>query len=256
MAKPKVALFKFASCSGCQLVFLNCEEELLDVVGAVDIVYFIEGKRDNLPGPYDISFVEGSITTEEEIERLHKIREDSALVVAIGACANGGGLQGMKNFASVEEYKRTVYPHPEWIDSLPTSKPIAEYVKVDAALRGCPIDKNQLLELVISALAGKSPALRAHSVCVECKLRENICVAVTKEAACLGPVTMAGCGALCPSLGRGCYGCFGPNDDPNGPSLARVFASRGMSNEEIVRQFRQYYGDLEPFRKAVEAYER
>ena len=255
MTKPKVAIFKFASCSGCQLVFLDCEDELLDIVGAVDIAYFPEAKRDNAAGPYDISFVEGAITSPDEVERILEIRKQSKLLVAIGACATTGGLPSLKNWKRLSWIKKEVYPNPEWIYSLETAFGIDAYVRVDAYLKGCPINKGELLESVVSALMGKAPYLRAHSVCVECKLKENVCLLTHRGEACMGPVTSAGCEALCPSNGRSCYGCRGPSNDANVESMGEILENLGVSRSAIVRKFRYFAGTQEAFKKGAELYD-
>ena len=255
MSKPKVGIFKFASCSGCQLVFLNCEDELLDLVGALDIAYFPEAKRDNAPGPYDIAFVEGAITTPQEVQRILEIRRQSGLLVAIGACAVTGGLPSLKNWKRLPWIKSEVYPNPEWIDSLETAFGIDAYVRVDGYLKGCPISKSELLEFAVSALLGKVPNLRAHSVCVECKLNENVCLLTYEGARCMGPVTNAGCGALCPTNGRACYGCYGPNSDANVTSMGRIFERLGASRADIVRKLRYFAGTQVPFKNGAEFYD-
>ena len=255
MAKPKIAIYKFASCSGCQLVFLNCENELLDLLGAVDISYFVEAKRDNAPGPYDIGFVEGAITCPEEVERIMEVRKQCKVLVAMGACAVTGGLPSLKNWKRLPAIKSEVYPQPELISTLETAYGVDAYVRVDAYLKGCPISKAELLELVVSSLMGKTPNLRAHAVCVECKLNENVCLLTTQGAACMGPVTSAGCGALCPTNGRACYGCYGPSNDANTPSMGEIFERLGLSRSEIVRKFRYFAGTQEPFKKGAELYD-
>jgi len=255
MTKPRIAIFKFASCSGCQLVFLNCEDELLDLVGAVDIAYFPEAKRDNEEGPYDIGFVEGAITTPEDVERILKVRGQCSTLVAIGACSVTGGLPSLKNWKRLPWIKQEVYPNPDGIHTLETAFGIDAYVRVDAYLKGCPINKAELLEMVVSTLLRKAPALRAHAVCVECKMKENVCLLVHEGAACMGPVTSAGCGALCPSNGRACYGCYGPNNDANVVSMGEIFEDLGASRSAIVRKFRYFAGTQEAFKKGAELYE-
>lgn len=255
MSKPKVAVFKFASCSGCQQVFINCEDELLDIVGAVDIVYFPEAKRDNLEGPYDIGFVEGAITTPHDVDRILEVRKQCTTLVAMGACACTGGLPSLKNWKRLPWIKGEVYPNAEWIHTLDTAYGISAYVCPDAYLKGCPPNKDELLELVVSALMGKSPNLRAHAVCVECKLKENVCLLTYDKQPCLGPVTNAGCGATCPSNGRACYGCYGPSDDANVVSMGEVFEGLGIPRSAIVRRFRFFAGAQEPFKKGAELYD-
>jgi sulfhydrogenase subunit delta len=252
MTRPTLAVWKFASCDGCQLSLLDCEDELLAVAGAVDIAYFPEATSTMTPGPYDVSLVEGSITTEHDVERIHRIRAESKLLVTIGACATAGGIQALRNGADVEEFVSTVYAHPRYISTLATSTPIADHVTVDAELRGCPIDRRQLVEFVSALLNGRPPRIPATSVCVECKARGTACVMVTRAAPCLGPVTHGGCGALCPSYHRGCYGCFGPAETTNTRSLGDRFEQMGMSPREIRDLFRSYSGWSPEFREEAE----
>jgi sulfhydrogenase subunit delta len=244
---PKLAVWKFSSCDGCQLSLLNCEDELLSIVGAVHIAYFPEATRAVVEGPYDISLVEGSVTTPEDAERIHEIREESKLVVTIGACATAGGIQALRNWGDIEEYRSIVYAHPEYLSTLATSTAISDHINVDFELRGCPIDKYQLIEVLAAHLRGRKPRIPTHSVCVECKLKGNICVAVAHGTPCLGPVTQAGCGALCPSFARGCYGCFGPQDSPNTSALSDQLIRLGMSNDDVVRVYRTFNAEAEAF---------
>jgi len=254
--KPRLAVYKFSSCDGCQLQILNLEDELLDVVGAVEVAYFLEARRRELPPPYDIGLVEGSISTPEEEERIHRIRRDCKFLVAIGACATSGGIQALRNWADVEEFAQCVYAHPEYIRTLDTATPIAAHVFVDYELRGCPVNQAQLLELVSATLVGRRPVIPTHSVCIECKRRGNPCRLVSSGTACLGPLTQAGCGAVCPSVGRACYGCYGPMELPNVDSLWRKFQELGVSPAEMTRMIRSFNGYLEPFKQASDRYER
>lgn len=249
---PTLAVWKFASCDGCQLTLLNCEDELLAVAGAVDIAYFPEATRAVVEGPYDVSLVEGSVTTPEEAERIQHVRAVSGTVVTIGACATSGGVQALRNFADVEAFRSIVYAHPEYLETLSRSTPIAAHVNVDFELRGCPIDKHQLLEVLAATLQGRRPRIPSYSVCVECKRRGTVCVSVAQGTPCLGPVTQAGCGALCPTFARGCYGCFGPQDTPNTASLADRLRVHGMSEPEVMRVFRTFNAASEPFRRESE----
>ncbi len=253
--KPKLAVWKFASCDGCQLTLLNCEDELLAVAGAVEIAYFPEATRAVVEGPYDVSLVEGSVTTPEEIERIQHVREVSKTVITIGACATAGGIQALRNFGDVAEFRSIVYAHPEYLSTLSRSTPIAAHVSVDFQLRGCPIDKNQLLEVLAASIQGRKPRIPSYSVCVECKRRGTTCVNVANGTPCLGPVTQAGCGALCPAFDRGCYGCFGPQDSPNTSSLADRLLAGGMSKEEAMRIYRTFNAASEPFRRESERHE-
>ncbi|MGE0108282.1 MAG: oxidoreductase [Bdellovibrionales bacterium] len=254
-AKPKIAVWKFASCDGCQLSLISLEDDLLEVVGAVEIAYFLEATSAVIEGPYDISLVEGSITTEHDAKRIRKIRDQSKTLITIGACATAGGIQGLKNFANVNEYINAVYARPEYISTLKTSTPIHEHVPVDFELRGCPINKDQLLELINATLNGRVPNVPRHSQCFECKKHGTVCVMVAKGIPCLGPVTQAGCGNLCPSTNRGCYGCFGPSELSNGMSLAKQLEKLGMSKREIKDFFRSYNANAGGFRAVSEAYE-
>ena len=247
--KPRLAVWKFASCDGCQLSLLDCEDELLAVAGAVEIAYFPEATRGDIKGHYDVSLVEGSITTPHDAERIREVRARSRTLMTIGACATAGGIQALRNFADVQEYAAVVYARPDYISTLATSTPIADHVTVDFELRGCPINKRQLLEVVSAFLVGRRPVTPAHSVCVECKLKGNVCVMVAHGTPCLGPVTHAGCGALCPSYDRGCYGCYGPMETPNTPSLSRRLADLGMNERAIERVFRTFNANAEAFRE-------
>jgi len=248
--KPKLAVWKFASCDGCQLSLLDCEDELLDVAGAVDIAYFPEATKTVMEGPYDLSLVEGSITTPHDAERIHTIRRDSRFLVTIGACATAGGIQSLRNFKEVKDFIRIVYASPEYIDTLKKSTAIADHIRVDFELRGCPINKKQLLEVVSAFLHGRKPNVPPHSVCMECKRQAVVCVMVAHGTPCMGPVTQAGCGALCPAYSRGCYGCYGPKETPNLPSLSHWWHDElGVSDLNIVRSLRTFNAAAREFEK-------
>jgi coenzyme F420-reducing hydrogenase gamma subunit len=248
-------VWKFASCDGCQLSLLDCEDELLAVAESLEIAYFAEASRRMLRGPYDLSLVEGSITTPADAERILKVRRLSRRLVTIGACATAGGIQALRNFSDVGEFAAAVYPHPEYVKTLATSTPISAHVPVDFELRGCPVDKGQLLEVIKAFLCGRKPVIAKHSVCHECKLRGTVCVMVAHGTPCLGPVTQTGCGAICPAFGRGCYGCFGPAESPNTMAVAREFTSLGMARGDIARVFRTFNAAAEAFRKESEAHD-
>ena len=254
--KPRLAVIKFASCDGCQLSILDCEDELLAVAGAVDIANFPEASRAVLKGPYDLTLVEGSITTPHDAERIHAVRRVSKVLVSIGACASAGGIQALRNFAEVGSWVPLVYATPDWIHTLKTSTPISHHVKVDYELQGCPVDKHQLLEVVLAFISGRRPFLPSHAVCMDCKRRGVVCVTVARGEACLGPVTRTGCGALCPSYGRGCYGCFGPlRGSANTDSLSAVLQGHGYDHQQLMRLFRSFNSGAEAFRKASELHE-
>jgi sulfhydrogenase subunit delta len=253
--RPKLAVYKFSSCDGCQLSMLNLEDELLGLVGAVEIAYFLEARRRELPPPYDVGLVEGSISTPEEERRIFQVRRDCRFLVAIGACATSGGIQALRNWADVDEYARNVYPSPEYLETLETATPIAAHVFVDFELRGCPINKSQLLEVLTAFLAGRKPVIPTYSLCLECKRKGIPCRLVSSGQPCLGPITQAGCGALCPSVNRACYGCFGPMEMPNIDSLGTWLAGLGYTTGQLVRMLRSFNGYLEPFKQASDRYE-
>ena len=255
-SKPKLAVWKFASCDGCQLSLLDCEDHLLAVASELEIASFPEASRAVVKGPYDLSLVEGSITTSHDAERIHQVRRASKFLVTIGACATAGGIQALRNFKDVKEFISIVYARPEYIETLNKSTPIADHVFVDFELRGCPINKEQLVEVISAFLHGRKPNTPPHSVCVECKLGGNVCVMVAHGTPCLGPVTHAGCGAICPAYHRGCYGCFGPKETPNTSSLSLGLSRLGMQGPELVRAFRGFNAASEPFRKESEAHEK
>ena len=250
--KPKLAVWKFASCDGCQLSILDCEDELLAIADAVQIANFVEASRAVVKGPYDLSLVEGSITTAHDAERIREVRLLSKKLVTIGACATAGGIKALRNCRNVEDFVAVVYAKPEYIHTLGRSTPIADHVAVDFELRGCPIDKNQLLEVIAALLNGRKPNVPEHSVCIECKLRGTICVMVASGTPCLGPVTHAGCGALCPGYDRGCYGCFGPNDIPRTVPLANHLLALGMTWFEVGRVFRTFNAGSPAFKSESE----
>jgi coenzyme F420-reducing hydrogenase gamma subunit len=255
-ARPKLAVWKFASCDGCQLSLLDLEDELLMLPERIEVAYFLEATRAVVAGPYDLSLVEGSVTTPEDAERIREVRRASRRLVTIGACATSGGIQALRNFADVDEFAAAVYASPSYISTLETSTPIAANVPVDFELHGCPIDRHQLLEVISAYLAERKPSIPEYSVCVECKRRGNVCVMVAHGTPCLGPVTHAGCGALCPTYTRGCYGCYGPMESPNTASLAGWLRdSLGSSSPDLVRAFRSFNAARAPFRAESEAQE-
>lgn len=252
-AKPKLAVFKFASCDGCQLSLLDAEEELLAVCEAVEVAYFLEARTQEIEGPYDVGLVEGSVTNAHDAERIKEVRKQCKMLVSIGACATAGGIQSLKNWANVEDFVNGVYAHPEYISTLETSTAIADHVPVDFELRGCPINKHQLVGLVADLLLGRKPKVPSYAVCVDCKRSGTVCVAVAQGIACWGPVTQAGCGIICPSFNRDCYGCFGPKDAANPLSLSRHYVANGISPDHVVRLARNFNGYAPEFREASDA---
>lgn len=250
-----LAVWKLASCDGCQLSLLDCEDELLALAGSVRIAHFTEMSRAVVEGPYDLSLIEGSVTTDDDAQRVAEIRRLSSRLVAIGACATAGGIQALRNYADSGAMVGTVYAHPEFISTLDRSRPVSEVVKVDFELHGCPVDRHQLLEVIAAVLAGRRPVVPDHSVCQDCKARANVCVLVAEGAPCLGPVTRAGCGALCPAVHRPCYGCFGPAGTTNTSSLARRLAESGSTEDDLVRLFRTFNAAAPQFSEESKAHD-
>ncbi|MFN7290303.1 MAG: oxidoreductase [Pirellula sp.] len=244
--KPNLAVMKFASCDGCQLTILDMEDELLAISDLVQISHFAEASSRLMPGPYDLTLVEGSITTPEDKERIIHLRRVSKVLVTIGACATSGGIQALRNFANQDEFMRAVYARPDYIKTLATSTPISDHVRVDFELRGCPVDKQQLLEVLLSLIAGRTPRTSTESVCPSCKRRGTVCVIVSRNIACLGPVTQAGCGAICPAFDRGCYGCFGPSVHHNLVSLGN-HAKKQKIDEQFVSYLNSFNANSQPF---------
>jgi sulfhydrogenase subunit delta len=246
--RPKLAVWKFASCDGCQLSLLDCEDQLLAIAGEVELAYFLEASSATVEGPYDVSLVEGSITTPHDAERIQQVRRASRRLVTIGACATAGGIQALRNGRDVREFLSLVYARPDYIETLATSTPIADHVRVDYELRGCPIRKEQLVEVLAALLHGREPPIPAHAVCLDCKLAGHVCVMVAHATPCLGPITHTGCGALCPGYHRGCYGCFGPSEAPNTGSLTAEMRRQGSSAGEVRRVLQTFNANAPAFR--------
>jgi coenzyme F420-reducing hydrogenase gamma subunit len=255
-ARPKLAVFKFSSCDGCQLALLSLEDELLSLAGEVEIAYFLEARSRILPGPYDVALVEGSITTAGDVERIQAVRKDSKFLVTIGACATAGGIQALRNWQDVAEFTRVVYATPAYIHTLEQSTPISSHVAVDFEVNGCPINKMQILEVLTALLVGRAPHLPSYSVCMECKRRGTVCVMVARGLPCLGPLTQTGCGAICPAYNRGCYGCFGPTEDLNADSLGARLLKDGMQRGDLVRLLRGFTGFAQAFRSAGDKWDK
>jgi len=241
LKKPTVAVVKFASCDGCQLTLLDCEDELLCIADQVSFAHFAEASSDLQPGPYDLAIVEGSISTNEDKHRIAKLRSQSKKLITIGACATAGGVQALRNFADYEEFKRAVYASPAMIESLADSTPIAQHVQVDFELRGCPVDKHQLIEVILAFAQGRQPKTSTESVCQPCKRRGTVCVVVAQQKPCLGPVTQAGCGSICPAFDRGCYGCFGPSAQTNMHALSQGLLQNKLSNAQAAMLLQSFH---------------
>lgn len=244
---PRVGVVKMASCDGCQLTLLDLEDELIAIGQRFDLVEFPEATSRRSSGPYDVLLVEGSISTPEQHEQIVDLRSQTKLLVTIGACATAGGIQAMRNWSNELEWRASVYPSPEDVESLATATPVAEHVTVDAELRGCPIDGRQLVELLTALRLGRRPQLPDEAVCNECKRLGRVCVLVASDLPCLGPVTATGCGAICPGYARGCYACFGPKETPNVASLQRWLGD-GRSPQQVDRLFATFNGYAPAFR--------
>lgn len=253
--RPSLAVFKFSSCDGCQLALLNLDEALLALAERVEVAHFLELTSHSRPGPWDVALVEGSVATADDAARIRRIREEAGTLVAIGACATSGGIQALRNLASVEDWKAGIYERPEWIEASPTSTPLSEHVRVDVEIQGCPVNERQVLRVLERLLLGAGPDLPQASVCLECKRAGHVCVMVARGVPCMGPVTRAGCGAICPGLGRDCYACFGPAVDPNPASLVRSFEAAGMSRAETLRRLRHLNGWRREFRELADRLE-
>jgi len=253
--KLRIAVHKFASCDGCQLQFLNLEQDLLTLARQVEIVHFAEATSVIQQGPYDVSFVEGSISTSADLQRIQQVRAASRTLITIGACATAGGLQALRNWKDHGEFVRAIYARPEYIDSLAQSTPISAHVKVDVELWGCPIDQQQLKRVLSDVLTHITPRIPGESVCMECKRAGNVCVLVAQGQPCLGPVTRTGCGALCPRYERDCYGCFGPQEGGNIHALGRRFTGLGLSQEDVVRRLRFINNWAPAFREGSKEWE-
>jgi coenzyme F420-reducing hydrogenase gamma subunit len=250
--RPRIGVVKFASCDGCQLTLLDLEDELLAIADQVDVVEFAEATSHRSAGPFDVLFVEGSISTPEQAEEIVRLRAVTQRLVTIGACATAGGIQALRNWSDLDTVRAAVYPSPEYVDSLTQVHPVADLVAVDGELRGCPISPGQLREFLVGLVTGRRPQLPDEAVCLECKRRGVVCVAVAQGIACLGPVTRTGCGALCPAYGRGCYGCFGPRESANTASLAAWFGDT-RAEPEVARLFAGFTAWSGPFRAVIDA---
>ncbi len=240
MPRPRVAVWKLSSCDGCQLALLDGAGGLPALAAATDLRRFPEASSSMAPGPYDLSFVEGSVSTEAQRRAVREIRAQSRTLVAIGACAVAGGVQALRNGADFEQIRAAAYPRPDAVDALADSTPVSAHIAVDLTLGGCPVSAAQVREVVAATLIGRAPRVTAETQCAECKRAGTPCVTVVAGEPCLGPVTRAGCGNLCPPLGRGCFGCFGPVEEANPAALERRAArpsAEGVGVGDLVRRF-------------------
>ena len=244
MSRPTVAIHKFSSCDGCQLAFLNMGEGLIELAARVEIIHFAEAGMVDPDTTVDIAFIEGSVTTAEDELRIQQIRAHSGLLITIGACATSGGIQALRNLQE-EDWCSSLYATPDTIASLATSRAITEYVDVDLELWGCPVRSEQLLavlsDLLHGVMPGKLSGVMQEPLCQSCKRNQQVCTLVSLGKPCMGPVTRGGCGAICPRLGRDCYGCSGPLKKPNSESIERCFEGLGLLPEEISRRFKMIH---------------
>jgi coenzyme F420-reducing hydrogenase gamma subunit len=240
MQKPRVAFFDFAGCEGDQLQVANLEEDILALLGQVDVVNFREVMKEH-SDQYDIAFVEGSCTRLQDEDRLKQIRKNAKVVVALGSCAAIGGINCIRNYKDLEEVRRTVYGDQAKLFDTYAARPIDAVVKVDAYVYGCPINKEEFLRVVKSLLLGKKTDIPTYPVCVECKKNENVC-AFERGQNCVGPVTRAGCDSCCVNEGTICWGCRGLVDNPNENSQKEVLIKYGLTVDDAIGKFKLYFG--------------
>lgn len=245
MSNPRVIIYGLASCAGCQLQILNLENELLDIVKYIDIVNFKEAQSNNEEGPYDIAIIEGTVTCEREITKIKKLREESKVVVAIGACATHGNMPALKNFYDSGDFEKIVYNGKVPLGNLEKYSGIDKYIKVDHYIYGCPPTKEDIIQMVKDVLLDRAFVVKNYAVCVECKAKENQCV-LDLGKVCLGPITRAGCGAICPSYLHRCDGCRGPLENSNLQAELKLFKDNKITKEEILKRFRLFVGTAKP----------
>lgn len=240
MAKPKVAFFDFSCCEGCQLCALDLTpEQLLDLLNVIEIVEWREAISETAENGYDVAIIEGSITRDSDIPRLKKIRETAKILITLGSCSTIAGINALKNFQSIEECQKDVYPDgPEKYETA-KARAIHEIVPVDAFIPGCPIDTGEFVRVVKNLVLGKNPAIPTYPVCVECKKNENVCV-YEKGIQCLGPVIRAGCNARCPSNGGYCFGCRGIIPEPNLNSQQDIMQKYNLTFEQMKDKFKLF----------------
>lgn len=259
--KLKTALFKFTCCAGCQfqILYFFSKESFMEMLDLLDFVYFRMATSKELVenDHYDLAFVEGAISTADDIEMVKRIRKQSDVVVSFGACAAHGGVPSIRDWTPQRKVEEAVYPNPLQLKSIKVH-PVDEFIKVDYLLRGCPIDEVEFMEMIRAIAAKKKPYLREYPVCVECKFANNVCVLLMRrgvlESMCLGPVTRAGCRVACVKNMRACFGCRGPMSDPNIPEMVRTFKGKGFNKKEIFTRFTEYAGQTPEFTEGARAY--
>jgi coenzyme F420-reducing hydrogenase gamma subunit len=249
-AKPIVAFYGFTCCAGCQLEILNLEDQLVDILSHIQLVQFRMGSSATHPGPYDVTFVEGSVTNDEELASLRELREKSKVLIAIGACATTAGVNALRNGRDVEEFKRTVYGNASHVRTLPEIKPISAHVPVDYQLQGCPISGEEFINLLTDLLTGVTPRPKNYPVCVECRMKENVCL-MKEGKLCMGPITRGGCDARCPTVNFPCEACWGPVPQANVDSEINIFSTKGADYDTVLRKFRMFNAASEDYLKEL-----
>jgi coenzyme F420-reducing hydrogenase gamma subunit len=241
MSKPRVGIFGLTGCAGDQLVILNCEDQLLDLVAAIDLRDFLMASSANdTAGRLDVALVEGAVLSRRDEERLKKIRERSDLLVALGTCAVWGGVAAMDRDHDRAALLRQIYGAQGACYDATPARALHEVVKVDLNINGCPVEKDQVLAAIANLLQGDPPVFPEYPVCAECRMRENNCVLIESGAICCGPLTVAGCGARCPELGIPCVGCRGPASEAAITQALALFGERGIPREQIARKLRTF----------------
>ncbi len=239
MSKPKIGVFSFASCEGCQLQLLNYEDDLLDLLGRIDIVNFREA-IDEKSNEYTIALVEGSIATESDAEEVREIRENADFLVTIGACAVTTGLNGMRNATTAQDAWKRVYPDREFDENVASQvRRVSEVVQVDFEIPGCPIDRRELLYVITCLLHGQVPRLPTSPVCDECRRAGNPCL-LDRGIWCFGSITRSGCGAICPTYGESCCGCRGLLPGAPIEELIEILGKKGMPRDEVIVRLNQF----------------
>ncbi|MFA4890456.1 MAG: hypothetical protein WC587_02370 [Candidatus Paceibacterota bacterium] len=246
MIKPKIAIYDFTDCEGCEVKLVSLREKLLLLENKVDIVNWRLGQERFEPGPYDITIIEGTPITQHEIDLLKELRENSKVIVALGACAALGGVPAIMPEKDRKMWYEKIYSsqyHPRGVDALPLSA----HVKVDFSIHGCPVDEDHVVKVLEELLSGKTPSYRGYSTCFECKQAGNKCRIAEEDKPCLGPITQGGCKAVCVSGGSPCYGCFGVREEANIPAMIKTL-ERVADKETIERYLTMFHSRSREFK--------
>lgn len=248
MIKPKLAIFEFTDCEGCEVEIISLRDRFLALEKRFDIVNWRLGQENNQPGPYDIVIIEGTPIARREVDLLRELREQSKTLIALGACACLGGIPGIIDKRERKKWYEKIYGNkykPRGIDALPLSA----YVAVDFLIHGCPVNKDEVVRIVEDLLAGKPLKYRGWSVCFDCKQAGNECRLIDKKP-CLGPIIQGGCGAVCVSGGSACYGCFGLRKDPNIKALLKIL-DKITDQKEMNRLFSMFLKKSKQYQEIV-----